>query len=230
MRLLAVEDNPDLVRMLGRLLEDAGFAMDHAGTVEDALLVLRSGEYAAVILDLGLPDGSGLSILREMRSWGDKTPVIALTARSAVADRVAGLACGADDYLVKPFAPEELVARLQALLRRTGTIVDQVIECGNVAFNPASRDVEIAGIPTILSARELELLDVLIRRHGRVVPKPAVEAQLFGLDDDLGSNAVEVYVHRLRRRLADAGASAQIVTVRGVGYMLGERPEPRPAA
>lgn len=223
MRLLVVEDNADLVVMLGRLLESAGFSMDHAGTVEDALLLLRTGEYAAVVLDLGLPDGTGLSVVETLRDMGDTTPVIALTARSAVADRVGGLAAGADDYLVKPFAPEELVARIQALLRRTGTIVDRVIECGNVRFDPATRDVEIAEVPTVLSARELELLDVLIRRHGRVVAKPAVEAQLFGIDDDLGSNAVEVYVHRLRRRLATADASAEIVTVRGIGYMLSER-------
>lgn len=223
MRLLVVEDNADLVPMLGRLLEGAGFAMDHAATVADAQLTLLTGDYAAVVLDLGLPDGSGLSVIGQMRDRGDVTPVIALTARGAVADRVAGLAAGADDYLVKPFAPEELLARLQALLRRTGTIVDRVIGCGNVRFDPATRDVEIADVPAVLSARELELLDVLIRRHGRVVPKQTVEAQLFGIDDDLGSNAVEVYVHRLRRRLAGAGASAEIVTVRGIGYMLGVR-------
>lgn len=223
MRLLVVEDNAELVAMLGRLLESGGFAMDHAGTVEDALLLLQTGDYAAVVLDLGLPDGSGLSVVREMRAQRDATPVIALTARGAVADRVSGLSVGADDYLVKPFAPEELVARIQALLRRTGTIVDRVIACGNVQFDPTTREVEIAGAPALLSARELELLDVLIRRHGRVVPKSAVEAQLFGIDDELGSNAVEVYVHRLRRRLASAGASAEIVTVRGIGYMLGVR-------
>lgn len=223
MRLLVVEDNADLVRMLGRLLERGGFAMDHAGTVDDALLMLRMSDYAAVVLDLGLPDGSGLAVVTEMRERGDMTPVIALTARGAVADRVSGLAAGADDYLVKPFAPEELVARLQALLRRTGTIVDRIIQCGNLRFDPGTRVVEIAEVPAVLSARELELLDVLIRRHGRVVPKATVEAQLFGMDDDLGSNAVEVYVHRLRRRLASAGASAEIVTVRGIGYMLGVR-------
>ncbi|MET1756808.1 response regulator transcription factor [Novosphingobium sp. RD2P27] len=220
MRLLVVEDNVDLVAMLDRLLQAAGFSIDHAGIVDDALLMLGGREYAAVVLDLGLPDGSGLSVVREMRKRGKTTPVIALTARGAVADRVSGLAAGADDYLVKPFAPEELLARLQALLRRTGTTVDRVIECGNVRFDPSTREVEINGFPTVLTARELELLDVLIRRSGRVVPKPTVEAQLFGLDDDLGSNAVEVYVHRLRRRLANAAASAEIVTVRGVGYML----------
>lgn len=221
MRLLVVEDNADLVSMLGPLLEGGGFAMDHAGRVDDALLMLRTSDYAAVVLDLGLPDGSGLSVVEELRRQGDATPVIALTARGAVADRVSGLAAGADDYLVKPFAPEELLARLHALLRRSGTITDRVIECGNVRFDPRTRDVVIAGAATLLSARELQLLDVLIRRHGRVVPKSAVEAQLFGMDDDLASNAVEVYVHRLRRRLASAGASAEIVTVRGIGYMLG---------
>jgi DNA-binding response OmpR family regulator len=223
MRLLVVEDNAELVPMLGRLLESGGFAMDHAGTVEDAMLMLRTSDYAAVVLDLGLPDGSGLAVVQAMRLNDDTTPVIALTARGAVADRVSGLAAGADDYLVKPFAPAELLARIQALLRRTGTIVDRMIQCGNVQFDPGTREVEIAQVPTMLSARELELLDVLIRRHGRVVPKATVEAQMFGIDDDLGSNAVEVYVHRLRKRLAGAGASAEIVTVRGIGYMLGVR-------
>jgi DNA-binding response OmpR family regulator len=220
MRLLVVEDSADLVSMLESLLSSAGYAIDHAGTVEDANLFLMTGHYAAVVLDLGLPDGSGLSVIRAMRDRRDHTPVIALTALGAVADRVAGLAVGADDYLTKPFAPDELVARLQALLRRSGTIVDRWIECGNVRYDPATRDVAVSDVPVILSARELELLDLLIRRAGRVVSKATVEAQLFGVGDDLGSNAIEVYVHRLRRRLALINASAEIVTVRGLGYML----------
>ncbi|MEN3746754.1 response regulator transcription factor [Sphingomonas sp. HF-S3] len=220
MRLLIVEDSAELVAMLGRLLAAAGLASDHAATAEDAALLLRTNAYAAVVLDIGLPDGSGLDVVRTLRSVQDATPVLMLTARGSVADKVAGLAAGGDDYLVKPFAPEELVARIQALLRRSGAIVDRVIACGNIAFDPVRREVRIAGATTILSARELSVLEALIRRSERVVAKSAVEAQLFGIDDDLGSNAIEVYVHRLRRRLSMAGATAQIVTIRGLGYML----------
>ncbi|MBD8546870.1 response regulator [Sphingomonas sp. CFBP 8760] len=220
MRLLIVEDSIDLVDVLRRQFDAAGFPVDHAGTVEDALLMLGMGHYAAVVLDIGLPDGDGRTVARRMRDVGDTTPVILLTARGSVADRVAGLAAGGDDYLMKPFAPEELIARIQALLRRSGMVVDRELACGNVVYDPVTRDIRVAGLPTILSARELGVLEALIQRHERVVAKGRLEAQLFGMDDELGSNAVEVYVHRLRRRLTDAGATAQIVTVRGVGYMM----------
>lgn len=220
MRLLIVEDSIELVSMLRRRLDAVGFSVDHAGNAEDALLMLEVGHYAAVVLDIGLPDGDGRSVARTMRDRDDTTPVILLTARSSIADRVAGLAAGGDDYLVKPFAPEELVARIQALLRRSGMTIDREISCGNIIYEPATRDVSIAGAPTILSARELGVLEALIQRQERVVGKNQLEAQLFGMGDELGSNAIEVYIHRLRRRLNDAGATAQVVTIRGVGYML----------
>jgi len=223
MRVLIVEDHGDLVTMLVRLLDEAGYASDCTATAADALLVLSYTRYAVVILDLGLPDADGLSVVRTMRARDDRTPVIALTARASVAHRVTGLEAGADDYLAKPFAPEELLARIQALLRRSGTIVDRTIDCGNVSFDPATREVAIGGVPTVLSARELEVLAALIRRSSRVVTKAHIEQLLFGLADDLGSNAVEVYIHRLRRRLTLAEADVEIVTVRGVGYMIMER-------
>jgi DNA-binding response OmpR family regulator len=222
MRLLIVEDSAELVAMLRPLLARAGFTIDHAASIEDAMLMLELGSYAAVVLDIGLPDGDGRGVVQWARARGDITPVILLTARGSVEDRVAGLGAGGDDYLVKPFAPEELIARVQALLRRSDLIADRPVTCGNVALDPATREVRIAGAPTILFARELAILEILIQRRERVVAKAQLEAQLFGLEGDLGSNAVEVYVHRLRRRLADAGASAQIVTIRGVGYMLAE--------
>jgi len=223
MRILIVEDHADLVTMLIRLLGEAGYAADATATAADARLILSYTRYAAVILDLGLPDGDGLSVVRELRDRDDPTPVIALTARASVAHRVTGLEAGADDYLAKPFAPEELLARIQALLRRSGTIVDRTIECSNLSFDPASSEVTIDGTPTILSARELDVLGALIRRAGRVVSKQHLEHLLFGMDGDLGSNAVEVYVHRLRRRLGDARAGVDIITVRGVGYMMVDR-------
>ncbi|WP_333572013.1 response regulator transcription factor [Sphingomonas sp.] len=220
MRLLIVEDSTELVAMLRPLLAAAGFTIDHAVSIEDATLMLELGSYAAVVLDIGLPDGDGRSVVQAARARGDITPVILLTARGSVEDRVAGLAAGGDDYLVKPFAPEELIARVQALLRRSDLIADRPVTCGNVTLDPASREVRTGGAPTILFARELAILEILIQRRERVVAKAQLEAQLFGLEGELGSNAVEVYIHRLRRKLAEAGASAQIVTVRGVGYML----------
>lgn len=220
MRLLIVEDSAELVVMLRPLLAGAGFTIDHAASVGDATLMLELGSYAAVVLDIGLPDGDGRSVVQAARARGDTTPVILLTARGSVEDRVAGLGAGGDDYLVKPFAPEELIARVQALLRRSALIADRPVTCGNVTFDPATREVRIGGTPAILFARELAILEILIQRRERVVAKAQIEAQLFGLEGDLGSNAVEVYIHRLRRRLADAEARAQIVTIRGVGYML----------
>ena len=224
MRLLIVEDSAELVDMLRRHLGQAGFTVDHVATIQDGLLMLEVGRYAALILDIGLPDGDGLEVARTMRMRDDLTPVLMLTARGSVADRVSGLGAGADDYLVKPFAPEELIARIRALLRRSGMIVDRAIVCGNIIYDPVIRDVRIGGVQTILSARELDVLALLIQRHDRVVARQQMESQLFGLEDDLGSNAVEVYVHRLRRRLTEADATAQVVTVRGVGYMLIETP------
>ena len=224
MRLLIIEDSADLVRMLRRVFAAAGLELDHAATAEDGLLLLDVGHYAAVILDIGLPDRDGREVARAMRLRDDPTPVLLLTARGSVADRVSGFDAGGDEYLVKPFAPEELVARIQALLRRSGMVAHREVACGNIVFDPVSRDVRIAGVVTILSARELGVLEALIHRHDRVVARSQLEAQLFGMGDDLGSNALEVYVHRLRRRLAEAQADAQIVTVRGVGYMLAATP------
>ncbi len=220
MRLLIVEDSGELVAMLRRHLDAAGFPSDHAGSIEDAMLMLAIGGYGAVVLDIGLPDGDGRSVARRMRAGGDTTPVLLLTARGSVADRVDGLAACGDDYLVKPFAPEELVARLRALLRRSGMLAEQCVTCGNIAYDPRTREVRIGDAPVVLPARELGVFEALVHRHGRVVGKARIESQLFGIGDDPGSNAVEVYVHRLRRRLADAGATAEVVTVRGVGYML----------
>ena len=220
MRLLVVEDNEDVAGLLGQALAMAGFAFDRVGGGEDARVMLAAARYAAVVLDLGLPDGDGLEVLRWMRLRQDATPVLVLTARGGVNDRVAGLQAGTDDYLVKPFAVEELVARLQALLRRPGALLGRRLQVGNLAFDTETREAFVDDQPQRLSARELEVLELLMRRSGRVVPKKHVEDQLFGVAGDIGSNAVEVYVHRLRKRLERKGATADIHTVRGVGYIL----------
>jgi DNA-binding response OmpR family regulator len=220
MRLLLVEDNEELSGLLVKSLAAAGLGADTVTTAADALSVLGSTHYAAAILDLGLPDEDGLTVLRALRTRQSTLPVLILTARDGVNDRVTGLRAGADDYLVKPFAVEELVARLEALLRRPGQLLGRSLKLGNLVFDTAARQVFVGGEPQILAARELALLEILMRRSGRVVPKRAVEDQIFGLANDVGSNAIEVYVHRLRKSLQDYGADVAIHTIRGVGYLI----------
>ena len=222
MRLLIVEDSEELAQLLANGLKSAGYDNDVLLTASDARAALTTTRYAAIILDLGLPDGDGLSILREIRQRNDPIPVLVLTARGSVDDRVGGLRSGADDYLVKPFAFEELVARLAALLRRPGQLLGSSLSVANLVFDTESRQAFIDDQPQIFSAREAAVLELLMRRQGRVVPKRVVEDHLFGLADDVASNAVEVYVHRLRKQLADRGAKVQIHTMRGIGYLIAE--------
>jgi len=222
MRLLLVEDNDSLVGLVSKGLGNAGFEVDTAGSLAESLEAIGNGSYAAIVLDLGLPDGDGGAVLRRLRERGDSTPVLVLTARGTLEDRVGGLHDGADDYLVKPFALEELVARIHALLRRPGDFLGRLRRAGNVAFDSVARQVYVNDQPQILSARETALLELLIGRVGRVVTKSYAEANLFGQSEEIRSNAIEVYVHRLRRQLADFGANVEIHTVRGVGYLLTE--------
>jgi len=222
MRLLLVEDNERLATLLSKGLSEAGFAVDVLTTASDAREALANTRYAVVVLDLGLPDDDGLDVLREARRSGNATPVLILTARGGLKDRVSGLQAGADDYLPKPFALEELVARLRALLRRPGPMLGSAIRLGNLSFDTGSRQMLVENRPHSLSARETAVLEVLMQRPGHVVPKRVVEDHLFGMANEVGSNAIEVYVHRLRKQLVDAGASVQIHTVRGVGYLIGE--------
>ena len=224
-RLLVIEDNRDLASLLARGLEAAGFTVDSVYTAGDADHVLATNRYALVVLDLGLPDGDGLAVLHAMRLKQNSTPVLVLTARGGIEDRVKGLGEGADDYLVKPFAFEELVARIHALLRRPGELMGRSLKVGNVTFDTVGRQVFVNDAPEMLSARELAVLEILMRRAGRVVPKAHVEDHLYGLSGDVRSNAVEVCVHRLRKQLADVSATIHIHTVRGVGYLIsGETP------
>lgn len=222
MRLLIVEDNAELSMLVAKGLAAAGYAADIVNSDAEARDTLRTVNYAAMILDLGLPDGDGLSILTELRRRGDPLPVIVLTARGGVQDRVAGLRSGADDYLAKPFALEELVARLEAILRRPGQLLGKSLHLGNLVYDTEGRQIFIDDKPRTLSARETSVLEILLRRQGRVVPKKNVEDHIFGLSGEVGSNAVEVYVSRLRKQLAEYGARVVIHTVRGVGYMMAE--------
>ncbi len=223
MRLLVVEDNAKLSELIGAGLSAAGFESDRVSRLAAAEEALAASSYVAVILDLGLPDGDGRALVTGLRAKGDSVPVLMLTARDGIEDKVAGLASGADDYLVKPFAFEELIARLRALLRRPGEFLGNSLSAGNVTFDTVARQVFVAGAPVTFSAREGALLEILIRRPGRVIPKRVVEDQLFGLSEEVRSNAVEVNVHRLRKQLSETGADIEVHTVRGVGYILTER-------
>lgn len=224
MRLLLIEDETELARLVKANLGREGFAVDAVETIEDARAALGAARYDAILLDLGLPDGDGLTLLAEMRRAADATPTIAVTARDAIDDRVAGLNAGADDYLVKPFALSELLARLRAVLRRPNGALGLRLKAGNVAFDASTGNVWVAEQALVLPRRELAALELLMRRAGQVVARATLEDSVYGFDDDIESNAIEVTVSRLRKRLAAGGANAAIHTVRGVGYMLAAPP------
>jgi DNA-binding response OmpR family regulator len=222
MRLLIVEDNIELAQLVAGGLAAAGYATDVVGSVGEARDAVRSVSYAAMILDLGLPDGDGLTLLHELRQRNNPIPVLVLTARDGLQDRVTGLRSGADDYLAKPFAVVELVARLEAILRRPGQLLGSSLNLANLVYDTESRQIFIDGVPKILSARETSVLEILLRRQGQVVPKKNVEDHIFGLTSEVASNAVEVYVSRLRKQLGEYGAKILIHTIRGVGYLMAE--------
>jgi DNA-binding response OmpR family regulator len=222
MRLLVVEDEPRIAELLRTALGRAGFVADMVATCADARATLPLNPYDAAIIDLGLPDGDGLAVIGAARRAENPIPILVLTARDAIEDRVAGLDAGADDYLVKPFAMSELIARTKALLRRPGGALGTMLKAGNISFDTIGRDVSVDNVPLALPRRETAILEHLMRRLGRVVPKAVLEEKLYGMDDELESNAIPVHVHHLRHKLVDGGATAEIHTVRGVGYLLSE--------
>ena len=222
MRVLIVEDEHKISAYVKRGLEEQGYAVDAAFTGREALDWVETVTFDIIVLDVLLPELNGIAVCRELRQRGVHVPILMLTARDTVDDRVAGLDAGADDYLVKPFAFEELVARLAALLRRPGQLLGSSLQVANLVFDTESRQTFIDDQPQVFSAREVAVLELLMRRQGRVVPKRLVEDHLFGLADDVASNAIEVYIHRLRKQLADRGAKVQIHTMRGVGYLIAE--------
>jgi two-component system, OmpR family, response regulator TctD len=218
MRILLAEDNAELAQWLGKLLRRDRFVIDSVDNGIDADEALQTQDYALAILDLGLPQRDGLTVLRNLRARGQSTPVIVLTARDAVEDRVAGLDSGADDYIVKPFDVTELEARIRAQLRRTAPIVQRTLECGPLEFHCDARDFSLAGAPLALTPREHAVLERLVRDLGRVTPKSALADSVFGFDDDANPNAVEIYVHRVRKKIE--GSGVMIATLRGLGYAL----------
>lgn len=220
MRLLLVEDNARLSELVRRALTAEGFAVDAAQTLRAAEDFLDLAHYDLIVLDLGLPDGDGLTLVKALRARAKPAPILIMTARSGLDDRIAGLDLGADDYLVKPFATEELAARCRALLRRPGGVLGGVLSSGNLALDCNARDATVSGEHVDLAPRELSLLELLLRRAGQVVPRVNLENGLYSMGEEVSPNALEAAVSRLRRRLNAAGADVTIHTAHGVGYAL----------
>jgi two-component system, OmpR family, response regulator len=221
MRVLIAEDDPVLADGLTRSLRGSDYAVDCVTDGAEADLVLAAQNYDLVILDLGLPRLDGYEVLRRLRRRGSKMPVLILTARDALDDRVKGLDLGGDDYLTKPFDLPELEARVRSLIRRGQSGGGSLLSHGTLTLDTVGRRATLGGEPLDLSARELGVLEVLMLRSGRVVNKDQLAEQLYGWDEEVGPNAIEVYVHRLRRKLEPAGVT--IRTIRGLGYLL-EKP------
>jgi DNA-binding response OmpR family regulator len=217
MRLLLVEDDRMIGDSLRNALRQAGFAVDLVRDGKAADSTLGSERFDLVLLDLGLPQRDGMQVLQAMRARGDRTPVIVLTARDTLAARVGGLDAGADDYIVKPFELDELLARIRAVVRRQSGRAETALTVGDVTLDTATRQVMQAGRPVVLSAREYALLEALMLRPGAILSRAQLEDRLYGWGEELESNAISVYVHQLRRKLGEG----VIHTVRGVGYYVG---------
>jgi two-component system response regulator TctD len=217
-RILLVEDHPQLGESVAQALKGAGWTVDLLQDGVAADLALASEDYALAILDVGLPRLDGFQVLARLRERGKTLPVLMLTARGEVRDRVHGLNLGADDYLAKPFELTELEARVKALLRRSVLGGEQQQRCGELVYDLGARRFTLADQAMNLTSREQAVLEALIARPGRVMSKEQLAAQVFGLDQDASADAIEIYVHRLRKKLE--GSSVRIVTFRGLGYLL----------
>lgn len=216
MRLLLVEDDPMIGEAVQDLLRVEHYAVDWARDGDTADTALRTQPYDLVLLDLGLPKRDGITVLRDLRTRKNRTPVLVATARDAVAQRIEGLDAGADDYVLKPYDLDELLARIRALLRRAAGRAEPVYEHKGVCINPATREATVQGVPVVLSAREWAVLEPLLARPGMVLSRQQLEDKLYGWGDEVSSNAVEVYIHGLRKKL---GAEV-LLNVRGVGYLV----------
>ncbi|HVC50076.1 MAG TPA: response regulator [Burkholderiales bacterium] len=216
MRILLVEDDLMIGESVRLGLRQDGFTIDWVQDGRAAELAMETETYAMVLLDLGLPKKSGLELLSTWRRQGNHVPIIILTAHDAISERVQGLDGGADDYLVKPFDLDELSARIRALFRRQAGRTESDIRVGELVFNPVTREVSYKGAAVVLSAREIGVLEVLLERPGAVLSREQLESRVYGWGEEVGSNAIEVHIHNLRRKLGQKA----IRNVRGVGYML----------
>jgi DNA-binding response OmpR family regulator len=222
MRLLVVEDNLRLSALTAKLLVENLFAVDTVGTVDEARAAVQLVDYDLVLLDLSLPDGDGSDILRSLRRAGRTTRILVSTARADVVQRVELLNDGADDYLVKPYSLDELLARIRALLRRPCETNQTVLEAGQLSLDTASLTLRVAGQVTPLPRRELGVLATLLRSRGRLVPKRKLEEAVYSFDNEVTPNALEAVISRLRRRLDGLDAAVTITAMRGLGYILAE--------
>jgi two-component system, OmpR family, response regulator PhoP len=224
MRILVVEDEPALREQLERELKAQDYTVDATGDGKEALYFATEYPFDAAIVDLGLPGISGLEVITELRAKGSRLPILILTARGRWQDKVQGLEAGADDYVTKPFQPEELLARLKALLRRAAGAAQDILQCGPVTLNLSAQQVSVNGTEIELTSFEYRLLEHLIRNRGRVVSKDELAAHLYPHDEERDSNVIEVLIGRLRRKLDPDGSLQPLETLRGRGYRftLGE--------
>ena len=218
MKFLLIEDNEDLAGALSSRMRSDGHVVDHAADLADAAAFVETGDYDLILLDIMLPDGDGRGFLERQRARGLDTPVIVLTARSQVSDRIGSLDLGADDYVTKPFDHAELEARCRAVLRRKAGTASSMVRLGGVVFDPVAGELTVAGAPVTLRNRELRLLELLIGAPGRIFSKQKLADRLFSYDEDVSENAIEVYIGRLRRHLQPS--ELRITTLRGLGYRL----------
>ena len=225
MKLLVIEDNPRLSAVMTKLLADNGMTVDAVATVEDARAALAVAAYDLILLDLTLPDGFGGDLLRSLRTAGKATPVLVATARGDVSDRVQLLNAGADDYLVKPFSLDELLARIRAVLRRPRQTAPNLVQAGNIALDTESQTLTVDGKPVELPRLELRVLAALLAQRGRLLARERLEQAVYTMDAEVTPNAIEAAVSRLRRRLESHGATVTITAMRGLGYILAEPPE-----
>ena len=216
MKILVVEDDTLLRQGLQQALGQEQYSCDVAVNCAEAESLIKVSEYGLIILDLGLPDGDGMSLLKRWRQQGMVQPVLILTARDALDERVAGLDRGADDYMVKPFALAELLARVRALLRRDQKLASNQIISGDLMLDLQQKTVTLAGVPVVLTRREFALLRRLVMQAGKLVSRERLQEDIYDWQDDIGSNALEVHIHHLRRKLG----TTRIRTVRGEGYCL----------
>ena len=222
-RILVVEDDRDIAGLVGRELRALGLTVDVIGFAEDALLASRDTDYALMVVDLGLPDRDGMDLVRELRKRSIATPILMMTARGKIEDKVSGLSCGADDYLVKPFAVPELRARVTALLRRPSSLKDRRLSVANIIVDRDALEAIVDGASLPLTRKQFQLLELLARRKNHMTPKRMIEETLYGYNDEVSGNAIEALVYKLRQTLRSVGAEAEVETRRGIGYRLVER-------
>ncbi len=227
MRVLIAEDNSTYAQVLQEQLKRSAIDSDRVSTLAEAENALSSIPYAALVLDLGLPDGDGIDLIRRLRQSGSSIPILIVSARHGLDDRVLGLRAGADDYMAKPFSVDELIARLHALTRRPGSMVGEVLCVGNVTLDTQTRQVNVGDRVMAGRLRETLILELMMRHQGQVVRRDFVFHQLYGLDGNVELTTIDVHIHRLRRMLMIVGATVTIHTIRGVGFILtAEGPQP----